>query len=71
MNETVIQGVPFLFVLFQTEITQRVKMINAICKQENTALGRKILLMKYHLFILIIKVTIATLVKGDNIPKQT
>ena len=40
-------------------------MINAICKQKKTALGKTILLIKFHLFILIIKVTTAILVKGD------
>ena len=46
-------------------------MINAICKREKTALGRTILLMKFHLSIFIIKVTTAILVKGDSISKQT
>ena len=46
-------------------------MINAICKLEKRALGKTILLIKFHLFILIIKVTTAILVKGDSISKQT
>ena len=66
-----IQGVPFLFVQLQTKITQRLKMINAICKREKTASGRTIFLMKLHLSILIIKVTSTILVKDDSISKQT
>ena len=67
----VVQGVPFLFVPLQTRMTQRLKIINAICKRDRTALGKTILLMKFHLSILIIKVTTAILVKGDSISKQT
>ena len=66
-----IQGVPFLFVPLQTGITQILKMINAICKRKKTALGWTILLTKFHLSILIIKITTAILVKGDSISKQT
>ena len=65
-----LQGVPFLFVQLQTGITQRLKMINAICKWCKTALGRTILLMKFHLCILILKVTTTILVKSDSISKQ-
>lgn len=65
-----IQVVPFLFVPLQTGITQRLKMINVICKRKKTALGRTILLTRFHLSLLIIKIITAILVKGDSFSKQ-
>ena len=66
-----IQGVPFLFDALQIGITQRLKMINVMCKREKIALGRTILPMKCHLSIFIIKVAMVILVIGDSISKQT
>ena len=66
-----IQSVLFLFFPLRGGITQRLKMMNAICKRYKIALGRTILPMKCELSILIIKDAMVIIVIGDSISKQT